>query len=469
MSNCLSCGADNPIDMHFCQQCGARLQEEEIENSKRAKQSNESKTPKPPMKTATKIVIAFVTIIILGASIAHFTIKNKLDPYKQLTNINKAFVNEDYTTFLNYFAIDDGVIVDEKAFYQYMQKNNWIEKISPQIEEGFKKIDKGSFASAIVDNKGYKIATILDEKKFLGMYNQYTVKIIPVEVNAHTSITKAKLTYNDNSKEITKKPVALGKFIPGIYNFKIDVSDDFTTTKLEKKQEIVNSENNQQELFFDFTADTLKINSDYKDSIIFINDKSTKKKASELNLFTIPLDGSVTMHAEYTNGDKKSTSETIKVTSNEVYLPFAEVQEKLAVNAAKEELLSNYREYARSFYYEFRNNYQDAVNYGDFSYVSNYFQDGTKLKKDYSAFVLDHRDFDYYYNYNFLSNDITDIVAVDNNTLTLKSSELFEFYTSEDGDWKYEREKLYTLKVIDQTLYIANIEDVGKVKKTKIN
>lgn len=463
-----SCGANNPVDMRFCEQCGSQLQQQS-ETPKRAKQSPINKETKRPISNAMKVMLVLLAIVIGGVTVAHFTISSKLDPYKQLTKVNKAFINENYEEFMGYFAIDDGVMTDAKAFHQYMKKIDWVNEISPQITEGFKKVDKGSFADAITDEDGYKVATILDER-FLGLYKQYKVKIVPIDVTAKTSLPLVKLTYgNGKTQEVTNESGHLGKFAPGVYEFTLDITDDFGNSTVKEEKSIANNENNEQQLFFDFDQKALKVTADHKNAIVYINDKSTKKKPAELMLVTLPTDGSVTMYAEYTDGDKKTLSDKVKVTSTKVHLPFVEVQKKMAVTAAKEELLTNYREYARSFYYDFRNSYEDAVNYADFSYVSNFFQDGSKLKRDYSGFVLDHRNFDFYYQYNFLTNDITDIKAVDSETLTLTSFELFEFYSTDDGDWKYEREKLYTLKVIDSSLYIANIEDIGKVKKTKIN
>lgn len=121
MNQCSSCGTNNPDTMKFCQECGVPLKAVSTKSQTRA-------TPKPaktPLKKSNKIMMVVVAVMLLAGGIIHFTIKSQLDPYKQLTNANKAFINNDYETFLNYFEVDADVVVDAKAFHQYMEDIQW--------------------------------------------------------------------------------------------------------------------------------------------------------------------------------------------------------------------------------------------------------------------------------------------------------------------------------------------------------
>ncbi|MFE3577507.1 hypothetical protein [Lysinibacillus sp. NPDC059133] len=478
MNQCSSCGTNNPDPMKFCQGCGSPLEIVTTENQKRVT----SKPAKAPLKKSNKIMAIVFAFILLAGGITHFTIKNQLDPYKQLTNANKAFVNNDYEAFLNYFEVDSDVVVDAKAFHRYMEDIQWSDKISPQLEDGIKKIDKGSFADAIVGQDGQKIMAIMDEK-FLGIYRKYSVKIIPIEVTASTSLKTATITYGDSKKmKITDNNTPIGKSIPGVYKFSISVADDFSEKTFEEEQIITNNDASKQEIFFDFSEKAVALSSDYNDAIVFIDGKSTKKKANELKLFTLLLDGSATIHAEHTVDGQKKVSEKVKLDSNDIHIPFADVQKrtadsaakeqkKIVDEAAKEELMRDYADYARNFYYDFRNSHQDGLNTGDFNYISNYFEDGSAVKRSYRDFVLEHRDRDFEYSYTFLANDIIEMKATSSNTFELTSQETFELYElgDEPGEWKNERTKLYKLKLINGSLYISSIENVGEVIKTRIS
>lgn len=477
MQICSVCGASASNDVKFCQECGnplpalenqpAAAPVKEHEPQKRSIH-NENVQPKKPMKTSTKIISGIVAVFILGLVIAHFMIQGKLDPYEKLVDANKAFVAENHEVFAGYFAFDEGTTVDTKAFLKYMNEQQWTENISPQIEEGLNKLKLGTYADAIVDDEGNKLFTI-NEKKFLGIYQQYDIKVIPIEVSAYTSIPSATVNYtNDQQKELTTDTVSLGQFAPGIYEFKLDVSDDVSSTTVTQEKTVAHNGDKTAELFFDFSDTTVTLSSDYNDAIVFIDGESTKKKASELKLYTLPLDGSVEVYAVYTKDGAEKKSEKVTFTSTETHIPFADVQKNIEQEAAKQELLSNYSDDVKQFYYNFRDEYLYAVNNGDFSYVSSYFEEGSELKRDYEKFILDHRKFDYYYDYTFLSNDVTDVAAVNNNTLSVKTREIFEFNTDTEEDWYYERQKLYTIQVLDDEFIISNIEDIGEVIKTKL-
>ncbi|MFT9818437.1 TcaA NTF2-like domain-containing protein [Lysinibacillus sp. NPDC056185] len=135
---------------------------------------------------------------------------------------------------------------------------------------------------------------------------------------------------------------------------------------------------------------------------------------------------------------------------------------------ATQTFLSEYEDSARSLFYDFRNNYKYALENADFSYVQDYFLEGTQIRKDYSKFVTDHNTFGYY-SYDFKSNMIDKIYATDPSTIILDSTEIFDFYQTEDGTWSYQREKRYTMKLSNDTLRITDIQDRSKVIKNKIS
>lgn len=150
--------------------------------------------------------------------------------------------------------------------------------------------------------------------------------------------------------------------------------------------------------------------------------------------------------------------------------PVMDMAENARIGFTNEDLLREYRGSARTFYHDFRNDYQNALNTGDFDHVSNYFEDGSATKQNYEGFVLKHRDWDFDYSYTFLSNT-TELEATSANTIVVTAHEIFELYKQDSNPKtsKNERKKRYTLKLIGNSFYISNVENVDGSTPAKAN
>lgn len=494
MTICLVCGNDNPPTNKFCQECGTPLQPAEptvqeiqqevsstntvqIEPEQLMEQVEQPTTTRreassKKMSTKKKVLVSSLLTVAVILLVSHLLIKNAIDPYKQLSEANRAFAAKDASTFMEYFDLDDDIISDKDSLYQYMKDEDWTDYISPEIKKMIQQVESGQYPKPYKDSYGNNLISVVDEK-YLLFYKKVKVQLEPVNVSASSSIDLTDITFGDD-KTATLKDAAkkIGKFTPGTHSFNVKLKDDFSEQTVAMEKEIIGEGENKSNIYFDFDDQTLSLESDYSDAIIFIDGKSTDKKAEDLTIYTVPLDGSVEIHAEY-DGKK---SETVKVTDTYVHIPFEDVQKKMKeqeLQAKKEEAIadfkSEYEDSARDLFYNFRDDYYYAVSNGDFSYVSDYFADGTQLKDDYRKFVIDHNDFDFSYNYDFISNDISNLVAVNENTFQLFSYEVFDFFTSTDDNWHYERQKKYTLKLINGDLKITGLEDSATVKKERIN
>lgn len=289
-------------------------------------------------------------------------------------------------------------------------------------------------------------------------------EIVPVEVNAYNYNPNYQMELKiggDDKVKLNDDEVKVGLFAPGNYKYTLHYKDEYFEDELTEE---IYLEGDEYNLTFDLSDQLVYLTSDIEDATIFINGKSTGKTASEIELIAAPLDGSVEIYAEATN-DKGETihSETLYLSEYDTHLYFAEVQEQYAI----QDFYDYYSWDAEQLFYNFRWDYEYAVNSADFSYVKDYFIEGSQLKKDYEEFVVDHEDLGFYYYY-FISNDVIDVQPLSANSLTLDSLETFEFTSEEDGTWYYEREKRYTLEYVDGMLRIASIEDIKEVNKTKI-
>lgn len=467
---CSNCGRVSLKPSRFCLECGTPLQEVpqtqsmNTVNQEQHKRSQPVQPPKEkkPMSRGKKIGIASVIVLIALLIGAHLYIQNMLDPKGQLEKITKHFEDKDEKEFMNSFIFPDDAYVEEKAFYKYIKENDYL---LDDLEDAVKEVKKDGKAE--VYNSFDEKVIRLREKSYLFFYKKVTFEVLPVDVLANNYWSNQDVSIQIGKHEAVKlsdEKTKVGSYAPGIYDYKITYSDGYFEEEI--KDEAIIEASNGNDYFFDIdlSENVVYLTSDIEDAIVYINGKSTDKTASEIELVAAPLDGSVEIYAEAKNeAGETITSETLYLTEYETHLYFAEIQEQYQI----QDFYDYYSYDAEDLFYYFRNDYQYAVNTADFSYVSDYFINGSQLKKDYEKFVIDHTDLGLYYYY-FISNEVIDIKPLSANSLQLDSLETFEFSSEDDGTWHYEREKRYTIEYIDGELKIANIEDLKEVNKTRV-
>ncbi|MEG0261067.1 MAG: hypothetical protein RR595_07620 [Lysinibacillus sp.] len=490
MRQCENCGKTASNSENFCLECGTKLtipateKRNSTENGPGADSQEQhtntyfrqSNTKKEPMSTKKKVIIGSVFVLIALLLIGHFTIKSLVDPTKQIANLNKYYLDENYEKFTQSFHFPNETLVDNKAFFKYMKELDWTKNINPELEEKLDETITKGYSEPLTNEDNHKFITV-KESKFLLFYKKYSFNVQPVEVSVSMPDHKAHFKIGELvDTEVSKETKKVGKLAPGIYTYSLALKDDYFENDIKKKLSITNTDNNKQAIEIDIADYQVHLTSDIEDAIVFINNKSTEKTASDVKLFAAKLDDSVKVHAMKTGQDgKEEKSEVITLNDSAHHLQFSSVQahhkaeeKKKADDAATEDFLYDYEETARSLFYDFRSDYEYALESADFSYVQDYFSEGSQVRKDYSKFVTDHNQFDYY-EYDFQSNMIDNVYAQDASTIILDSTEIFEFYLTEDGTWSYQREKRYTMKLSNDTLRITDIQDRSKVIKTKIS
>ncbi|MGE8034395.1 hypothetical protein B1B04_07015 [Lysinibacillus sp. KCTC 33748] len=486
MRECQSCGKQVISNEKFCLECGTKLSPTRSEESeiianipKQQSYFSETSHKKEPMSTTKKVIISSIFAILALLIGGHFIIKSQIDPKKQLADLNNYFSDENYEKFAQSFRFPEDTIIDNKAFYNYMKDQNWTKNINPVLEENLNEYMEKGYTEPVTNKDDSKLITI-KENNFLIFYKKYTFDIQPIELSVHT-ISPVKLDTKFKlgelvSTDLSNETEKIGKFAPGIYNYSLALKDEYFQNEIKDQLIISNNEENKKMLSIDLADYQVHLTSDIEDAIVFINGKSTEKKAQDVKLFTAKLDDSVKVHAVKKGQDgQEEKSEIITLNNPQHHLQFGSIQtkqraeaEKKANQQALDTFLSEYEDVARSLFYDFRNNYKYALDNADFSYVQDYFLEGTQIRRDYSKFVTDHITFDYY-SYDFKSNMIDKVYATDPSTIILDSTEIFDFYLTEDGTWSYQREKRYTMKLSNNRLLITDIQDRSKVIKTKIS
>ena len=487
MRICSVCYAEANNHQKFCQECGNTLpsltEKEVVENTLDSQGKEDYVHVEAPakrrnstnMKKSTKWIVGSILAIVVLLIGTHFFIQNLIDPMGRISAAQKAYATEDYEEFMSLFEISEDTFVNEKGFADFIEAEFGSENFFKEIVKKAEQVTDSGFPETLTDENGNKVLTLLPER-YLLVYEKVDFQIHPIQVVGHTTVKSTTVTLGENqSIDLTNEDSKLGKFTPGNHTFEAKLVDDISEITVPVDVEIVGEESNKANIVLDFSDRTVQLSSDYPEATVYINGKKQSKNAEELVLYTLPLDGSTEIYAEHSVDGKSKKSKPLSLTIDDTHIVFEDVEKQRLQEQQEDEkqqvmelFREEYEQDARDLFYDFRSDYLDAVNYADFSYVERYFADGSALKKDYQKFIIDHDSFDYSYDYDFLSNDILDFKVVDEQTFTLTTYEIFNFYTSTEENWHYEREKLYTIQLQNDVLKILNIEDASPVKKTKI-
>lgn len=471
MNNCPNCGTANKSTDKFCLNCGNKLEETPTSaESPTTIPANEMKRQRPPLKQRIKRMAAVISVaLILAAGIGtHLFLQSKYDASKSIAAMNKAFNKNDPSNFFSYFSVPKDTAANEDAFYSFVEDEGW-ESLRDQLRAETRLLESEELSNIILDSNGNKFISVVSDPILFGLYDHITFLVHPITVQAEMPLDATSLVMGEKTVTGNKgETINAGKFIPGSYKWTASVESDYSPINTEGTADVYGDGSNTYLLSPDIAGGTLKITSDVADAVLWIDGKSTGKTVKEMNTIgPIPFNGSVEIAAETKDDEGKAIKgEAVAVESETAHINFAHIQEKAAAQLAKtqqseelEELAEMHEYEASEFVTYFRSYFEDALNYGDFSYISEFFPPGSKVQSYYVEDIERHNEMDNYYNYDFESNVITGVKAIDNKTLQVTTDETFLF-TSDEDTIRFYRTKLYTVEILDYGYYITDIEQL---------
>lgn len=475
MRFCTNCGKEVTSEASFCPNCGQAFETGKEAESTSANEMLNGTEPinTVPLKSAetpsyvppeeknkkSKKWIAVLTGILIASLIsAHLILSSIYDPLRQIDAMNSAYNEQNKEAFFKLFTLKEGTIADAKTFYALVNEYGWSD-LRDELTDEARKIKNNQPADIIYD-KG-EFISVTKKPAVLGLYHSVAFTIIPTTVFLEIPI--AGTIFHFDGKEITTSEndefIEIGQYIPGSYKWSYTNEKTLFPLADEGIYTIKSEETNESFLDIDWAMKTLSINSDLEDAIVYINDTSTKKKVRDLSeIYPARLDQNVTLHAVGKNADGKDVKSAERTAdSADIYLPFDYIQEEQELAAELDEV--------RAFYKAFRSDYETAIYFTDFSYVDEYFKDGTAIRRDYAEFVDDHRNIPGYY-YEFLLNDVTSLKSTGKDVFELYSFERFNYSSYEDEALRYDRKKKYIISNVRGQYYIDSITEL-ETKKTK--
>lgn len=391
MLKCPKCLSDAKGDEKFCLNCGAAMPKQTADKKSRPPSNKQNSSDS---KKKIGIISGIILLILIFAS--HFIIKSILSPEKQIAKMQNAFVKEQAKSFLNEFTYDKDTKVDENGFYAYIDHADW-PKIRQKLTDSNKQLEEGQLPDTIKDQDGNKIISIVKEDILGGLYYKVKYMLHTTTVRVKSDLTDVQFVVDDQSATTASdKSVLLGKFLPGKYHWTASIDNVYGEGKFSGSMNVKPKSENKFTYTPKVAAAMVSLSSDLDNSTVFINNKTTKKTVTEINdaggIGPIPLDNSVSIYSKGKNDDGNLIkSSVVKVSSEEVNLPFKEVQqarEEAAKQSALEANKEEYEDRIREFYEGFRSDYQADFNDHDYYYLEDYFYPtSTSLIADFKEYL----------------------------------------------------------------------------------
>lgn len=452
MKTCPKCNTPRTGADNFCLNCGSKFENENLNTSVK-----EAKQPEIPSQIRRKRLFGITAFVLLLLVIAgtHFYLQSKYNASKELIEMNQAFVENEPTEFLSFFTTDENVIADEKAFISFVEKEDW-EDIREQLKSEVENLNKEGFSDVIVDSDGNKLFSVIRKPVLLGLYKETSFLVHPVDVQAElpfdqTTLAIDEKTIKGNEGEI----VSLGEFLPGTYEWKASVKSEYSQAENDGTTEILGDGSNKFTFIPSLEAGVVTVTSDIENAILWIDGKSTGQALKDMNTIgPLPFDGTVKITAEGKDENNSIVKgETVAVSNANIHISFAHIQEKNAAtqkekqeSAQLQQLVTEHETWINDLIQSFRYEFETALNYGDFSYISSFFPIGSPIQAEYMAKMENHLNSTDYYEYDFQSTTVTNIQAINQNNFQVNTSEVF-YYSLNDADMIYKKTKVYTVQL----------------------
>ncbi|MER2090421.1 MAG: hypothetical protein ABS920_11840 [Sporosarcina sp.] len=443
---CIECGSTLNEQERFCPSCGVEQgvpSEQPLVEEVRPQRIAE-KAPKEKMPVWRKVLLSLAIVIVATVVVGHLTIKSMTEPDKTVLPIFNAILDGNEAELFANLTLPKDIEYDAKAYLSHVS-NQQMDYFQQTVTEAANAVWDDGITRIISHEDGSELFR-LKEKKFLYLYP--AVEVIPIgsDVQLETDITGAQISLNKKEYELNGENIELGTFLPGNYNIEITTENTIIPNSAKWPVMIVTNEKaNHISLLQDDYMVTL--DGDEPDSIVFVNDKSTKRQLSELQkigpVFN-DVEVKIFLQKKTPTGEMAKSNEEIVTSGSSVYLSYPS-DVSFVVKTPEEIAEETFdRNDLKQFVIGFRDAYQNALNNKDFTIIEPYLASGSTASKEIKDFIGDIGND--YYNYNFIRNDVGDIeLKVDE--ASVKTYEEFYFTNHKNEVVFYERDKQYDIRI----------------------
>lgn len=409
MKKCKNCGEKVQSGKTFCTNCGTTIVSEDSGGKQRSAQPSGAFF----QSKLAKILVIAVVILAIASFAGYKTVQAMFKPVKVVEQFEKAIAKKnthELAALLNSGQDEMTVSESDAAMLITYFKDN--PDLLADTKESLRKTSQ-----TIGSNQSPKDGLlIVDEtaKKKWGIISQYGLSFQPIYLNVTGNQSKISVTVNSKKQGPLKKNKAtFGPFLPIEHEVTGTYKGPYGTVTKSETVDPIDFESDKIAVNLDLSGENVNLYSNYGNSIVFINGKSTGKTVDELETVgPISIDGSVKIHAEITLQGKKLKSDDVRVTdpdeSLELYIDDTEVIEAEEARVQAEEQAAEAREEAEEEMVDAEEeikevvyDHYESISYDYFSTAYDLFSSSRKEKINYSAWSkgLEHN----------LSNDVKNV------------------------------------------------------------
>lgn len=462
---CTECGYSIKQEEQFCPSCGTEFIEKASIKKQQVIQNDVilvTSQPKKPLSTGKKVLFTSVFILFILLLASHFAIKSFTKIDKTAHHVYNALISNDSKELFDSLTLQKDSQYNEKAYMAYLNDqdmDNFLDTLlsntSATAEDGIVRIIKHDDGTDLFR---------IQQSKFLFLYPIVQVIATSSNLLVETDLKDVGFSFNGKGFKLQGKNIDLGYFLPGNYTYEV-TSKNPILPHVSKNTIFVDTNDSQNILSFIDKELQITLASKEKDSIVFINDLSTKKTIEELQKIG-PVFGEteVRLHVE-----KKMPSGENAVSKEEVGLAGSEINfiypsEVSFVVKTDEELANekfNKNDLER-FVLDFREAYSNSLNDQSFSRISRYLETDSSAYKELKKFVGDLGN--QFYEYEFTVNEVTN-VEVTINEAHVSTYEEFYFTNHTYDTVFYQRDKQYDIRLDQDGHYKIHKINIFETKR----
>ena len=444
---CNECGKQLADGLEFCPSCGTPVSSpiQVVESNLRTAK------PKKTRSLKSKVLLTSLLIIFMAAIGTHFIITYLTDGTKQVRNIYNAIVDENGEALFAELTVPGDSLYVKDSFTKGLN-NSYLPVFFDELQEASKRVKESGLTEILVDKKGIELFRIKYEK-WLYFYSRIVIEPATQPLVIETNLKNTTLSIADKEFQLDGKSITINKVFPDHYTFTLTG----TNTYIESTGTYnIDREEFQEGAVVSLpdSAYSITFTSELTDGIVHVNGKSTEKTMEEIKSVTPVFSDEVTIHAVRTieGGKTEESEKVIGKPGDSVALVYpsllkaqkeaesqAEAQKVQAEKALGDnELIAQ----ASVAYVNFREAYEEALNYKSFYYVENYLVNTAAVYKEMKDFIAEADST--YYEYNFKMNQVTE-ATVDGDIIKLQVREVFDFLNHKGVTTEYDRKKRYDM------------------------
>lgn len=476
---CMHCGNKLTLGSEFCLECGKPAElsanEKVSETNSHYLSRSDSKKPLSLKRKLFYWALAVVFTLLVGT---HFLLTYMTDSERQLRNVYNAIVDGNEKELFAELNVPQTLVYDPKTFTKSLKQEN-VEHLYEDLSTTVRNVKKSGLTEIVQSTDGIDLFRIKKEKMF-GLYPKMNIEIVGHGLTIHTDLKDSKITIANSTYELEGKDFKIPSIANDNYDYALVGKNEYFESSGTGTIEKSIFEGKEPEISLLTEDYSIALKDAPENSILYINQKSTKKTTEELKLIQPVFGKGTTFYAvrklengndeesdtvEGMPGDTISFSFPLLVKSEKAEKEKAEKESATKKVQAEQALENNYKiEEASYAYVSFRDAYVNALNYEDFSYVESYLYGPGKAFDEIRKFINETEDS--YFQYNFITNEVLSGEFIDGK-VHLHVMEVFLFENHVGEVTKYERKKEYVLLEVSPSSYQILQINISDTKKNK--